>query len=67
MNTSVEECIYACYWHSVICFINGGQHMKNSSLSKRFGINGGSTALATSVIKKAIDAKVIKMAHEGRP
>lgn len=67
VNMSVEERIYACYWHSVICYINGGQRMKNSSLCKRFGINGGSSALATSVIKKAIDAKVIKMAHEGRP
>lgn len=64
---SGEERVRACYFHTVLKFM-AGERMKNASLCTRFGIDASKNAAqATGVIRKAIDAGLIKVADEDHP
>lgn len=63
---SWDERIWACYWHAVLKYL-AGERMKNSSLCDRLGIERKNAAIASGVIRKALDAGLIKCAEEERP
>jgi predicted HTH transcriptional regulator len=54
-----EERIRACYLHCCLQYVNR-EHMNNTSLRKRFGIETKNSAMASRVIKDTIKAEVIK-------
>jgi len=61
-----DERTRACYHHSVLRFLSG-ERMKNASLCKRFGIDRKNAAQASSVIKKALEAKLVRVADPEHP
>ncbi|MEN8133426.1 MAG: ATP-binding protein [Pseudomonadota bacterium] len=61
-----EERIRACYHHAVLKFLSG-ERMKNASLCKRFGIDSKNAAQASNVIRKAVEAGLIKVADPDHP
>ena len=61
-----DERIRACYHHAVLRFLSG-ERMKNASLCKRFGIDRRNAAQASSVIKKALEAKLVRVADPEHP
>lgn len=61
-----EERVRACYFHAVLRFI-AGERMKNLSLCERFGIPSRNAAQASGVIRKALEAGLIKYADEEHP
>lgn len=63
---SGDERVRACYFHSVLKFMMG-ERMKNISLCQRFGIATRNAAQASNVIRKALDAGLIKLADEDHP
>jgi predicted HTH transcriptional regulator len=64
---SADERVRACYWHAVLKFM-AGERMKNASLCERLGIDTKKNAAqASGVIRKAMDAGVIKLADEDHP
>ena len=65
-DMSVAERVRACYQHAVIKYLNG-ERMKNASLCERFGIEKKNAAQASNVIKKALEAKMIKIADPEHP
>jgi ATP-dependent DNA helicase RecG len=65
-NMSVEERIRACYHHAILKFLSGDR-MKNASLCERFGIESRNAAQASNIIKRALDADLIKAADPEHP
>ena len=63
---STVERVRACYWHTVLRYIEGGR-MKNASLCERLGIEKKNAAQASGVIRKAMDAGYIKHADSDHP
>ncbi|NOQ42629.1 MAG: transcriptional regulator, partial [Desulfuromusa sp.] len=63
---TVEERIRACYHHAILKFLSGDR-MKNASLCERFGIAPKNAAQASNIIKKTLDAELIKAADAEHP
>jgi ATP-dependent DNA helicase RecG len=63
---SGEERVRACYFHAVLQFM-AGERMKNTTLCQRFGIDTRNAAQASAVLKKAMEAELIKVADEDHP
>lgn len=61
-----EERMRACYFHAVLKFLSGDK-MKNASLCARLGISPKNAAQATTVINKALDAGLIRVADPEHP
>lgn len=61
-----EERMRACYFHAVLKFLSGDK-MKNASLCARLGISSKNAAQASSVINKALEAKLIRVADPDHP
>lgn len=61
-----DERMRACYFHAVLKFLSGDK-MKNASLCVRLGISSKNAAQASSVINKALDAKLIRVADPDHP
>lgn len=61
-----DERVRACYQHAVLKFLSGDR-MKNASLCARFGIDLRNAAQASGVIKRALDAQLIKAADPEHP
>lgn len=61
-----DERIRACYHHAVLKFLSGDR-MKNASLCARFGIDPKNAAQASGVIKKTLEAGLIKVADPDHP
>lgn len=66
-NMTLEERIRACYQHAVLKFLSGGERMKNATLCERFGIEPKNASQATAVIKKTLEAGLIKVADPEHP
>jgi hypothetical protein len=64
---TLEERIRACYQHAVLKFLSGGERMKNATLCERFGIEPKNASQATAVIKKTLEAGLIKVADPEHP
>lgn len=58
-NISMEDKLYACYFHACIKFVQN-EEMTNSSLRERFGLPLKSSATISRLIKEAIKNKLIK-------
>lgn len=63
---STEERIRACYWHAVLCFIDG-RPMRNATLRQRLGIGRQNSAQASVVIRRALKDGLIKYADPEHP
>jgi len=63
---SGEERVRACYFHAVLQFM-AGERMKNTTLCQRFGIDTRNAAQASGVLKRALEAGLIKYADEDHP
>lgn len=61
-----EERMRACYFHAVLKFLSGDK-MKNASLCTRLGISSKNAAQASTVINKALEAKLIRVADPDHP
>ena len=55
-----EDRIRATYLHSCLKYVQK-QHMTNSTLRERFGIEKENSAMISRFIKEALDKKVIKL------
>jgi predicted HTH transcriptional regulator len=58
-NMNIEEKIRATYLHSVLKYVQR-EPMNNTSLRERFGIEDKNSAMASRIIRKAIEANKIK-------
>lgn len=65
-DMSEEERVRTCYFHAVLQFMVG-ERMKNATLCQRFGIDSRNAAQASGVLKKALEARLIKFADEDHP
>ncbi|MEA3464578.1 MAG: transcriptional regulator [Thermodesulfobacteriota bacterium] len=65
-NMTNDERVRACYHHSILKFLSGDR-MKNASLCERFGIESKNAAQASLIIKKTLEAELIKVADPGHP
>lgn len=54
-----EDRIRACYQHSCLRYVNR-EHMNNTSLRERFGIEGKNSATVSRVIKDSVNAGLVK-------
>ena len=54
-----EERIRACYFHAVLKSMSG-ERMRNTTRCERLGIDARKAAHATTVIRKTMDADLIK-------
>ena len=61
-----EERMRACYQHAALKYVSG-QRMKNSTLCERFGIDAQNAAQASTVIRQAIAARLIRSADAEHP
>lgn len=61
-----DERVRACYFHAVLKFLSG-EKMKNASLCARLGIALHNAAQATAVIKKTVEANLIRVADPDHP
>jgi ATP-dependent DNA helicase RecG len=61
-----EERVRACYQHAALKYVTG-QRMKNSTLCERFGISARNAAQASTVIRQALDAELIRPADQEHP
>jgi predicted HTH transcriptional regulator len=55
-----EERIRACYLHCCLRYVNR-EHMNNTSLRERFGIEEHNKANASRVIKQTVDSGLIRL------
>jgi ATP-dependent DNA helicase RecG len=55
-----EDRIRACYQHCCLKYVNRAP-MNNTSLRERFRIDEGNSAMASRVIKQAVEAKLIRL------
>ena len=58
-NISLEDKIWACYLHACIKHVQG-EHLTNSSLRERFGLQESSSGSVSRLIKEAVNAELIK-------
>jgi len=65
-NMTNDERVRACYHHAILKFLSGDR-MKNASLCERFGIESKNAAQASLIIKKTLDAELIKVADSDHP
>ena len=65
-NMTPDERVRACYFHAVLKFLSGDK-MKNSTLCTRLGIASKNAAQATTVINKALEAGLIRVADPEHP
>ncbi len=65
-DMTTEERIRACYQHAALKYVSGDR-MRNSTLCERFGIETRNAAQASTVIKKALEAGLIRSADPDRP
>lgn len=61
-----DERIRACYHHAVLRFLSG-EKMKNATLCERFGIDRRNAAQASTVIKKTLEAGLVRVADLEHP
>lgn len=61
-----DERIRACYHHAVLQLLSGGR-MKNASLCERFGIDRKNAAQASTVLRKTLEAGLIRVADPDHP
>ena len=61
-----EERVRACYQHAGLRFVSG-QHMRNSTLCERFGIDPQNAAQASAVIRQTLEAGLIRPADPAHP
>ena len=54
-----DDRIRACYQHACLKYVSNDK-MTNSSLRERFGIEEQNSAIASRIIKEALDAGAIK-------
>lgn len=62
----IEEKIWACYMHACVKFVQG-EYLTNSSLRTRFGLEEGSSASISRLIKEACDRRAIKKLEDTAP
>lgn len=65
-DMTAEERVRACYFHAVLQSM-AGERMRNTTLCERLGIDIKNAAQATAVIRKTMDAGLIKYADEDHP
>lgn len=63
--TSAER-VRACYRHATLRYLKG-QWMRNASLRGRFGVSARNAAQISQVIRRTLDAKLIRIADPERP
>jgi len=61
-----DERVRACYQHAVLRFLSG-ERMKNATLCERFGIESRNASQASMVIRKTLEADLIKVADSDHP
>lgn len=61
-----DERLRACYQHAILKFLSG-ERMKNATLCERFGIDPRNASQASVVIRKALEACLIKVADPDHP
>lgn len=61
-----QERVRACYQHAALKYMSG-QKMTNSTLRERFGIEPQNAAQASSVIRQALQAELIRAADPAYP
>ncbi|MCG5499725.1 ATP-binding protein, partial [Ectothiorhodospira lacustris] len=61
-----DERTRACYHHSILKFLSG-ERMKNATLCERFGIESRNASQASGVLKKALEAGLIRAADPEHP
>ncbi len=67
-DMTAAERVRACYQHATLRHLNGnGQWMRNASLRKRFGVSARNAAQISQVIRRALDAGLIRVADPERP
>lgn len=62
----LEDKIRACYQHAALKYVSG-QRMKNSTLRERFGINQRNASQVSSIIRKTLEAGLIRPADPTHP
>lgn len=65
-DMTAEERIRACYFHAVLKAM-AGERMRNTTLCERLGIDIKNAAQATTVIRRTMEAQLIKYADEDHP
>ena len=63
---SMEERVRACYWHTVLRYVSGDR-MRNAGLCARLGVERHNAAQASVVIRKTMDAGLIRYADPDHP
>lgn len=63
---TAEERVRACYFHTVLRYLSG-ERMRNTTLCERFGIEPRNAAQASQVIRRALDAELIRVADLDHP
>ena len=63
---TTEERLRACYQHAVMRYLSGG-YMRNRELRERFGVESRNAAQISDVIRRALDADLIRIADPARP
>jgi len=61
-----DERTRACYHHAILKFLSG-ERMKNATLCERFGIDSRNASQASGIIKKALEADLIRVADPEHP
>ena len=59
-SMSRDNKIWACYLHCCLKYVNR-EDMNNTSIRTRFGIDEGNSAVASRIIKAAVEAKLIRL------
>jgi len=58
-----EERVRACYLHACLRYVNR-EHLTNSSVRERFGIKPENKAVASRLIREALEAEMIHLVNE---
>lgn len=66
-DMSQSERVWACYWHAVLLYVNGGKKMTNTSLRERLAIDKTNYSMASKVITDTLKADLIKLADNEMP
>jgi len=65
-DMTTEERIRACYQHAALKFVSGDR-MRNATLCERLGIETRNAAQASAIIKKTLEAGLIRTADPDHP
>ncbi len=65
-DMTLEERIRACYQHAALKYVSG-QQMKNATLRERFGIDAKNASQVSSIIRKTLEAGLIRPADPTHP